>query len=319
MRLFYERVRTPENTMTEDEPSAPEPLAESVPWRYRVEAWLAATGIRLIGLLPLDWASALGGALARTIGPRLGISRRAHLNLKTAMPDLGDTEIKAIVRGMWDNLGRVVFEYPRLSKITIFPPELNDDRVEVRGVEHIEAARAGGRRLILVSAHLGNWEIAPLAATQYGLDIALIYRAANNPMVDAMIGNLRPHGKFIPKGAVASRQAFATLRRGGHLALLADQKLNDGIAVPFFGRDAMTAPALAMLAMRFDCDVLPVRVERLGGARFRLTVHPRLPLPKTGDREADTLTLMTAVNQTLETWIRERPDQWFWLHRRWPD
>jgi KDO2-lipid IV(A) lauroyltransferase len=130
---------------------------------------------------------------------------------------------------------------------------------------------------------------------------------------------LRQHATFIPKGAVASRQAFATLRRGAHLGLLADQKLNDGIAVPFFGRDAMTAPALALLAMRFDCDVLPARVERLGGARFRLTVHPALPIPKTGDRDADVLTLMTEVNRTLESWIRERPDQWFWLHRRWPD
>jgi KDO2-lipid IV(A) lauroyltransferase len=302
-----------------DEPSAPELPAESVSWRYRVEAWFAATGIRLVGLLPLDWASALGGALARTIGPRLGISKRARLNLKAAMPQFGDAEIKAIVRGMWDNLGRVVFEYPHLSKITIYPAELSDGRVEVRGVEHIEAARAADRRFILVSAHLGNWEIAPLASAQYGLDVAFIYRAANNPMVDAMIGDLRQHAKFIPKGAVASREAIATLRRGGHLALLADQKMNDGIAVPFFGREAMTAPALAALAMRFDCDVLPARVERLGGVRFRLTVCPRLPLPKTGDREADTLALMTAVNQTLETWIRERPDQWFWLHRRWPD
>jgi KDO2-lipid IV(A) lauroyltransferase len=302
-----------------DEPSVAELPAESVPWRYRVEAWLAATGIRLVGLLPLDWASALGGALARTIGPRLGISKRARLNLKIAMPELGNAEIRAIVRGMWDNLGRVVFEYPHLAKITVYPAELSDGRVEVCGVEHVEAALAANRRIILVSAHVGNWEIAPLASAQYGLDVAFIYRAANNRMVDAMIADLRQHAKFIPKGAVASRQAFATLRRGAHLGLLVDQKLNDGIAVPFFGRDAMTAPALALLAMRFDCDVLPARVERLGGARFRLTVYPRLPLPKSGDRDADALALMTAVNQVLETWIRERPDQWFWLHRRWPD
>jgi KDO2-lipid IV(A) lauroyltransferase len=89
--------------------------------------------------------------------------------------------------------------------------------------------------------------------------------------------------------------------------------------VPFFGRDAMTAPALAMLALRFDCAVLPVRVERLRGAHFRLTVYPSLPLPQSGDRAADTLALMTQVNRTLETWIHERPEQWFWLHRRWPD
>jgi len=302
-----------------DEPLAPEAPAETISWRYRIEAWIAAFGIRAMRLLPLDWASALGGGLARLIGPHLGISKRARLNLQAAMPELSPDRIEAIVRGMWDNLGRVVFEYPHLAKITIYPSERNDGRVEVLGVEHIEAARSAKRSFILVSAHVGNWEIAPLASAQYGLDVAFIYRAANNPLVDNMIGDLRSHATFIPKGAIASRQAFATLRRGAHLGLLVDQKMNDGIAVPFFGRDAMTAPALALLALRFDCDVLPARVERLHGAHFRLTVYPKIALPKSGNREADTLALMTEVNRVIEGWIRERPEQWFWLHRRWPD
>src|SRR6185437_12707464 len=126
-------------------------------------------------------------------------------------------------------------------------------------------------------------------------------------------------GELIPKGALGSRRAVAALRRGGHLSMLADQKLNDGIAVPFFGRPAMTAPALASLALHYDCAVLPARVERLGGARFRLTIHPPLQMPRSGDRAADAAALMAAVNATLESWIRERPEQWFWLHRRWPD
>jgi len=100
---------------------------------------------------------------------------------------------------------------------------------------------------------------------------------------------------------------------------LVDQKLNDGIPVPFFGREAMTAPALALLALHFDCAVLPARVERLQGAHFRLTIHPPLPLLRGVARAADAAALMAAVNRTLETWIRERPEQWFWLHRRWPD
>ena len=302
-----------------DEPSAPESPAESLSWRYRVEAWLARSGIWLIGRLPLDWASGLGGFLARTVGPRLGISKRARLNLRAAMPELDDGQIEAIVRGMWDNLGRVAFEYPHLSRITVYPAELNDDRVEVCGVEHVEAALAAKRSIILVSAHLANWEIAPLASGQYGLETAFIFRAANNPLVDVMLGGQREHATFIPKGANAARQAFATLRRGGHLGLLVDQKLNDGIAVPFFGRDAMTAPAPAVLGLRFRCDILPARVERLRGARFRLTVEPPVPLPDSGDRDADTLAVMTAINQTIERWVREHPEQWLWLHRRWPD
>jgi len=269
------------------------------------------------GLLPLDWASAIGGALARTIGPRLAISKRARLNIRRALPELADHEIAKTIAQMWDNLGRVAAEYPHLRQIRVFEP---GGRVETHGFEHMDRAVAAGRRMIIFSGHIANWEIGMLAAVQYGAEVAQIYRAANNPLIDRMITRFRSiGGELIPKGSVAARRAIAVLRRGAHVTMLADQKLNDGIPVPFFGRPAMTASALAALALRFDCDVLPARVERLGGARFRLTVFPPLPLPRSGDHHADVATLMTRVNQTLEGWIRDRPQEWFWVHRRWPD
>ena len=296
---------------------AADPPSPPARWHHRLEAAIAGFAGWVVGLLPLDWASALGGALGRWIGPRLGITKRARTNLRDAMPELSEAETASIIRGMWDNLGRVAFEYPHLRWIEVFAP---DGRVETHGLEHLDRALAAKRKVIMFSGHIGNWEIAALAGGQYGIDVAQIYRAANNPLVDRMVARLRgDQGELIPKGAVASRRAVAALRRGGHLSLLADQKLNDGIPVPFFGRDAMTAPALALLALRFDCDVLPVRVERLRGARFRLTVYPPLPMPRSGERDADVAALMLAVNRTLEAWIRERPAQWFWLHRRWPD
>jgi Kdo2-lipid IVA lauroyltransferase/acyltransferase len=296
---------------------AAEAAAAPVPWAYRIEAWAAALLFGLLGWLPLDAASALGGMLARRIGPRLGVSNRARRNLRAALPGLSATQIEKILRGMWDNLGRVVAEYPHLRHIRVFGA---GSRVEISGLEHLDQALAAGRRVILFGGHLGNWEIAALAAGQYGLDIAQIYRAANNPLIDGMIARLRGgNGELIPKGAVASRRAVAALRRGGHVSLLADQKLNEGIAVPFFGRPAMTAPALALLALRFGCAILPARVERLRGARFRLTLYPPLDMPRSGDRDGDVMTIMTAVNSTLEAWISERPEQWFWVHSRWPD
>ena len=298
-------------------PLAAKPPTAAIPWAYRVEAWGAALLLGLLGWLPLDTASAIGGALARLVGPWLGVSNRARRNLRAALPALAAPQIEAILRGMWDNLGRVAAEYPHLRHIRVFE---TDGRVETRGLEHLDQALAAGRRVILFGGHLGNWEIAALAAGQYGLDIAQIYRAANNPLIDRLIARLRGEsGELIPKGAIASRRAVAALRRGGHVSLLADQKLNEGIAVPFFGRPAMTAPALALLALRFDCAVLPARVERLHEAHFRLTLDPPLDLPRTGDRDADVAALMTMVNETLEGWIRERPEQWFWVHSRWPD
>lgn len=293
------------------------PPAAAIPWHYRVEACGAALFFALMRALPIDMASALGGALGRWIGPRLGVSTRARHNLRAAMPGLSQADIERVVCGMWDNLGRVAAEYPHLPQIRVFQ---TGGRVETAGIEHLDHAVAAGRPAIIFGGHLGNWEIAALAAGQYGIDVAQIYRALNNPLVDHMIARYRGAGsEFIPKGAVASRRALAALRRGANLTLLVDQKLNDGVAVPFFGRPAMTAPALALLALHFDCAVLPARVERTAGARFRLTIHPPLSLPRSGGRAADVATLMAEVSRTLEGWIRERPEQWFWLHNRWPD
>jgi KDO2-lipid IV(A) lauroyltransferase len=282
-----------------------------------LEAWGSALGFGAFALLPLDWASALGGAIGRLIGSHLGISNRARHNIKRAFPELSESDVAHVVARMWDNLGRVAAEYSHLRNIRVFEP---GGRVETHGFEHMDRAVAAGRRMIIFSGHIANWEIGMLAAVQYGISVAQIYRAANNPLVDRMITRFRGDaGELIPKGAVAARRAIATLRRGAHLTMLADQKMNDGIQVPFFGRPAMTASALAALALRFDCDVLPARVERLAGARFRLTVFPPLPLPRTGNSHTDAVALMAQVNAILERWIRDRPEQWFWVHHRWPD
>ena len=208
----------------------------------------------VFGLLPVERASALGGMLARLIGPRLGVTNRARRNLRCAFPELEEGEIERIIVRMWDNLGRIAAEYPHLRNIRVFDPS---GLVETHGFEHMDRAVAAGRRMIIFSGHIANWEIGMLAAVQYGIRVSQIYCAANNPLVDRIIRRFRGDaGELIPKGAAGARGAFAALHRGEHLTLLADQKLNDGIAASFFGRPAMTAPALALLALRFDCDVL---------------------------------------------------------------
>jgi KDO2-lipid IV(A) lauroyltransferase len=156
---------------------------------HHLEAWGAALSFGALAVLPLDWASALGGALGRLVGPSLGISRRARDNIQRALPGLSESEIADVIRGMWDNLGRVAAEYPHLRDIRVFEP---GGRVETQGVEHMDRAVAAGRRMIIFSGHLANWEIAMLATIQYGIPVAQIYRAANNQLVDRMIARFRP-------------------------------------------------------------------------------------------------------------------------------
>jgi Kdo2-lipid IVA lauroyltransferase/acyltransferase len=151
--------------------------------------------------------------------------------------------------------------------------------------------------------------------------VVAMYRAANNPIVDRLINHARGvvGSELAAKGSSGARRMLAAMKSGRHIAMLVDQKLNDGVPIPFFGRDAMTAPSLAVFALRYECAVVPMRVDRVAGARFRITVEPALDLPRTGDDAADMLAIMTKVNQVLERWIRERPEHWFWLHRRWSD
>ena len=297
-------------------------MSDRRPLGQRLIHWIEGLGgLVLYGffrLLPAAWASAIGGFCARTLGPRLAISRRARANLRRAMPELDESAIEQTVSGMWDNLGRVAAEYAHLDKYRVYEP---GGGIEMVGSENIRAQGAPGNRAIFFSGHFGNWEVATLAVTQAGLGVAEIYRAANNPIIDGIMNHARSvvGSELVPKGTVAARRALAAMHDGRHIAILVDQKMNDGIAVPFFGRDAITAPALARLALRYDCAVVPVRVDRLPKARFRITAESPLVYAKTGDAERDTLALMTQVNQVLERWIRERPDHWFWLHRRWPD
>jgi Kdo2-lipid IVA lauroyltransferase/acyltransferase len=287
--------------------------------RQWIEAGFVIACYRLLGKLPLRVASGLGGALARFLGPKLRVSERARRNLRRFLPELGADGIERTVREMWDNLGRTAAEYPHLTRLTVFVPDAD---IEVAGAEHVDAAKAAGKPIVFFAAHLANWELAGLAAARHGTPVHLIYREANNRHVEILFREGR--GAFaaglIPKGASGARLAMQALKQGKHLGMLLDQKMNDGIAVPFFGVDAMTAPALAVLALRFDCVVLPVRVERLGAApEFRVTVEAPMDIPRTGDRTADAKTLMTAVNARMESWIRGRPGQWLWLHRRWPE
>lgn len=271
--------------------------------------------LALFGMLPVDRASALGGRIARLIGPRLGASRKALRNIERAMPETTGDERRRIVEGMWDNLGRVAAEYPHLARISA-----SSERVEVTGAENLARATQG-RPAILFSAHLANWELLAPTAERMGVPLTLVYRRPNNPFAARLIDRLRGGNPdmLVPKGRRGAKALVDALRRGGSIALLVDQKLNDGVAVPFFGREAMTAPAPVQFALRFGAALVPVRMERLAGARFRIEILPPLEVHESGDRERDVLSALARINALLEAWIRERPDQWLWLHRRWSD
>ncbi len=289
----------------------------------RAEYALVSLLFAALRALPPASASTLAGRVARAIGPLLPVSRVADDNLRAAMPGLDRAARRAIVRGVWENLGRTMGELPHLGNLreTAAGPGY-----EVQGAEHLRALTVSGGPAMMASAHIGNWEMLPVICAAYGVRAASFYRAAANPLVDAAIMALRQRamartGGAVPmfaKGAAGGRAAAAHLARGGYLGLLMDQKLNDGIEARLFGLPAMTAPAAAAFALHFRCPLLTGHVERLGPARLRLVVGPPLPVPDTGSRRGDILALTQSLNDEFERWIRGRPDSWLWLHRRWP-
>ena len=280
------------------------------PLRYALETVLAYLTYGFFRLLPLEIASDAGGKLVRTMGPCMGISRVALRNLDMAFPEKTPDERAQILGGMWENLGRVIAEYPHLREL--------GPRIELAGGEHLEKVAREGGPVIFFAGHLANWELCALTAKMNGVDIHLVYRKPNNPGVDSLLRHARNSGAkgHIKKGREGAREIVSVLKKKGVIGMLMDQKLNEGLAIPFFGRPAMTAPAIAQFALRMKCPVYPCRVERLDGCAFRVTILP--PLDTTPDGSGEEATrILTDINKLLEDWIRERPEQWLWIHRRW--
>ncbi|MDP4796817.1 MAG: lauroyl acyltransferase [Rhodospirillales bacterium] len=285
--------------------------------RHPLEAMGAMLIWGIFKILPVDQASALGGWLARSVGPWLRLSDRARDNIRRAFPEAGDAAVERILIDTWDNLGRTVGEFPHLGAFSFTG---KNPRIRIDGLEHLKHFRDDDAPGFYLSAHLGNWELAPLTAYLLNVPSAFVYREANNRSVQKLylIGRGQYRDMMIPKGSEGAKQIIKALRDGKHIGIMADQKMNNGIAVPFFGEDVMTAPALAQMALRFKCPVIGARVIREGGAYFRIEVTAPMFAEDTGNKHEDVARFMAQTNAIIEGWIRENPGQWLWLHNRWP-
>lgn len=286
---------------------------------YPIEAVLFGLVVFTCFVLPFSWGSAMGGALLSALGPLLSSKTKiVCTNLKLAGFSYTEVEIQQLVKKMWENLGRTFCEYVRLP---YQDPFQDNGLYEIEGLHHIDALIHDGKPGLLFSAHFGNWELGTYVAQKRGLVTAQITRFLNNPLVRDMVNWV--HGrvarKIIPKGEAGAKEIIRELKRGHHVSMLGDQKNNLGEAVPFFTQDAMTAKAFAKMALKYDCPLVPFHVIRKKGVRCKIIYEPPLVVPDTGTESEKISNLLLQMNQHIESWIHKNPEQWFWVHRRWPN
>lgn len=284
---------------------------------YPLQAILIGSVYFIVRALPLSWAAGTGSFLFRHIMPHMRVSRVARQNVGRVFPELSAPEVEALLIRIWDNLGRGAGEFAHLDRFTANEPGA---RVELVGLEHLIAMRDGDKAGIIFAAHLGNWELGARMIGEHCKKLGQIYRGADNPYIDRLFRNARSSmdATLVPKGREGAATMLRLMRNGLSFGVMMDQKLNEGVAIPFFGHDAMTATAPIDLALRTGGPIISARCVRLPDSHFRIEIFPPLELERTGDRKADVKEALVQINGILEDWIRENPEQWFWLHRRWP-
>ena len=216
---------------------------------------------------------------------------------------------------MWFHFGRVIGEYPHLEKINA----LGSENITIEGLENLTDPLKKNKNCLFFSAHLGNWELTSHPLTELGYTISFIYRPPNNPFVDNLLRRIRKkYGvNLIRKGPSGAKECIKVLKSNkGNIGMLMDQKMNDGIKANFFGYEVMTASAIARFAIKFKCPIIPAICKRVNGTRFLIKYYPEIKYEKILELESE-LNIINYLNRYIETWIKESPEQWIWVHNRW--
>ncbi|MBN9031249.1 MAG: lipid A biosynthesis lauroyl acyltransferase [Rhizobiales bacterium 63-7] len=289
-------------------------------FRQWLVAQLAFGFLNILKLLPADTAINFADRLTRAIGPRLRRHKLMLRNLRNAFPEKSEAEIETIALNSWGNMGRLAAEYVFLDQLFDFDPAQDKPgRVEVSGIPIFMDLRDNPRPFIVFTAHTANFELLPVAGAAFGVDVTVLFRPPNNPYIAEKVFQFRAArmGHLVPSHAGSSFALARTLEAGGSVGVLVDQKFTRGVETRFFGQPVQTNPLLAKLVRQFGCEVYPARCIRLPGNRYRLELEPAITLPRDEKGRLDVTATAQLLNDRVEAWVREYPDQWLWYHDRW--
>jgi KDO2-lipid IV(A) lauroyltransferase len=259
----------------------------------------------------------------RRLGPWLPEHRVGRANLAAAFPEKSSAEIEQILAGVWDNLGRVAVEFAHLDRLQVLeigqtgPADVAYDSISAG---RFLAVRDGGQATLFFAGHLANWELPALVAASSKLDTLLLYRPPSIRAISDAVIKIRADcmGTLVPSGYGAPVRLARGLEHGQHVGMLVDQNDGRGVDVTFFGRTCKVSPLIAQLARHLECPIRGVRIVRLpDGNHFWGEFTEPIDLPRDPEGRVDIVRTMQAITSVVEAWVREHPEQWLWLHRRW--
>ena len=283
---------------------------------------LAIAVIKIVRRFDPDRSIEFAARWMRRIGPWLPEHRTGRDNLAAAFPEKSEAERAAILSEVWANLGRIGAEFVHLDRLWDYDagrPQSGRIDIEPKYVEGFAKMRDSGRPALVFAAHTGNWELPALAAAAHGMRGAALYRAQNIREIDRFIRGIRASnmGVLVPTTFDAPMRLANLLREGVSVGILVDQHFGQGVDVTFFGRTCKANPLIARLARQIECPIIGVRIVRVPGNRFRGEMTDPIEPARNADGQIDIAGTMQIITNVVEGWIREYPEQWLWLHRRW--
>ena len=280
--------------------------------QFTVVLSLFAT-FRIIGL---QSASFMGSCLAKILGPLFRSKKIIEKNLKICFKKIDQKEIKKISLGMWDNIGRTFSEYVFLNNFQ----KNHNHLIKLNGTEYLDEIKNSNKPVVFVSGHFSNFELLGTKLNRYGIRFCAIYRPLNNIFLNPIIEYLRLKYVcpiMIKKGRSNIRELLNKIKSGYSVIIIADQRTSEGKKIEFFNCPALTTTIPAQISLKYNCKIVPLRMERLSYNNFEMTIYKPFEYKKSDNYEKDTYNLTLQVNKQLEKMILKRPEQWLWSHNRW--
>ena len=269
-------------------------------------------------IIGLKNASNLGSILGRFIGPLFRSKKIIKQNIKTGLGEIDEKKESEIINDMWSNIGRTFAEYVFLKYFKF--NRTNFNHMKIIGINYLEEIKKNNETAIFYSGHFANFELMAMELDKFGIKCAAIYRPLNNFFLNPLMEYLRMKyicPNQIPKGRAGMREIINKVKNGYSIALMVDQRVGEGPRVPFFNKPAHTTTIPAQLALKYDCKLVPISLERKEGPNFEMTIHEPYKIEKTGNNEEDTKNITLKINQIIEKMMIKNPKQWIWSHNRW--